>query len=281
MSNKLNIVVKEIKNLGLIKDDKLVLDLIYEDGDNLQGVSVKDLGLEDSKELFWVEILEDNGLDVSIHPDIDTVAKDTQEVWAVLYCLAAVMKKEDEHIWEGSDVSEIAETIYDSRRTELDVIEEEVKETLLETLEKGKVNTDKELVDMPDEIDITIDTELLTEIVLSYNSEEAETVVGFINTIAKISGVDFKMDLVDDEGELQEVEETNYAKAIGSLKEEVMGEMGILEPKMVINNLTAMINHELATTKELDRDKLTFINELINERIKIEIMVDELFGGDE
>lgn len=280
---RLNRVAEELKQLNPIVEKKFVMDLIVDNEDEPLGISIKSTEEENHTEIFWIEVLEDKGLEVKVHPEVTDEKVNPQEVWTILYCLSANMKREDEHIWGNIDTSEIAEEVYSSRQEDLNKTTEGLENNLIEALGKRKEGpTEKEVIEPPKEIELTIDTDLLTDIVLSYEDQaEAEVVIEFINTLAELSGLDFKMGFMDEYGKIKEVEnlesETTHIKEVNDM----LAEMGILEPNYVISNLSTLINQHLELDEKINKDKLIFLNQLVYERLKIEELLEKIFLGDD
>lgn len=268
MNERLKLVINELKELNPIKEEDFNMHMVLDKNDAVLGVSIKSSFEGKPEEVIWIELLEGTELDVEVHPDIVEKEKDTQGFWAILYCLSANMKKIDSDKWNDLNTSEIAEEIYKGRQEKVEYTEE-LENSILESANK---ETEKDTAELPKEISITIDTALLTDIILSYNDDEVEVIVDFINVIAELSGIDVKLGLTEEPENA--VGETDTSEK-GLTKTDTLG---LMDTNYVINNLTVIIQQLLEGDEEVDKVLLTFFNQLIHERVKLEEYLQELFG---
>lgn len=256
-----------------IKEERYVLDLILDDSEEVVGVSIKTTE-EKKDELIWIETLSDGGLGVTVNPDLKDIEEDQQDFWVLLYCISANLKNKEETIWGDLTISEIAEDIYASRK-ECHSSGEELTE-LLKTYEGLELIPENEL---PEEIEMVIDLETLTDVVASYEDDEALIVVDFINIIAELSGEDFQIGVTEVNTETGEEKPPKFH--IGDGEEEVIKpkpepepktqirETEMLEPNYVIKHLSSLINYFIGL-EETGLDAIAFLNQLVYERAHIQ-----------
>lgn len=258
---RLNTVVNKLSELEVVKNHKYGTIIIQDDEGDPLGISIVDLEGETSEEIIWIEDRDNKGITIEVNPDVSDEDPDVQEFWTVLYCVTAIMKELDKDMWGEFGVTELAEMIYEKRKKGFmqlgEFTTEEVKEETSKKPESEALHT------------VDIDLESLVDLILAHDTEEeVETLTNFINALADLNGWSFGLDILDDTDL-----ETEYTDEGEVLQDEFRDSVGILNPMYTINNLSTMMNEELLKTEKDNKDVLMFLNQLINERVRIEELI--------
>lgn len=277
--------------LNTIREGCFVIDIKLDDEEELLGVSLKTETTEESiEEVIWMEIFDKDELSINVSPDIEGRTEYTQDLWAVLYCISANLRREEEEIWGGLNTSEIAEKIYDSRVERNDYTEElenEIRWNLgeLEEVQEEVQEEDYYVIpeeELPEELILDIELETLMDMLKEYGEEESIVVVDFVNRLAELNGFDIQLGVTTVNLETGEESEPEFYLGDGISKEgyvEPVGSRekhGLLEQDYVIMNSTAIVEN-LLSERELDKEAITFLNQIIFERIQIEKLIEAIF----
>lgn len=259
MEDKYKKVIKELTSLSPIKEEVFLLEVLKDEDDNIIGVGINENKEGISIEAIWVEVVE-RRLTVKVTPEAESMVENRQELWTVLYCLSSILRKECEETWGDMSTSEIAEELYEGR---LDIYGEAFSGVTEGSLELKKVT-------------LKLDIEDTTELIMSHEDHEIITIVNFINTLAEISGSELNISVLGTEGE-----EILYGETEGTLKD-IKEEVGILESGYVNHNISILIDSLLAG-KDIRKykDILTFLNQIVYERVQIDSFLEGLISGEE
>lgn len=276
-------IIKELAELKPIREDKFVLDLIMDTKDKVVGLSIKDKSHKKPKEVMWLEEdKEDSVLNVEVHPEVSSNDSNTQEFWTILYCVASNVKKVDGDVWDGISSADIAEEIYNSH-TELDDEYKDIDKTVRNNLEK-KTLPEKPKEEFSGIINVDIDVDEVVELALTYDDEEVEVIVDFLNNLSNNLGLDIGIDILKEDDELvkEDSERINTSKeedtkGLNNLKSEI----GIMGNNYVNHNISTLINAFLQLEGEVDKDTIIFLNQLTYERVQIDNFLTNLISGED
>lgn len=291
MEPRIKGVIEDLTQLRPILDDVLCLDMKLDDTEDLMGVSIKVTdGGDKPEEIIWLELIENSELDVHVHPDVDDLIE-SKVLWTVLYCISANLKEEEPEVWGDLKATEIAEEIYENRQEKgkyTEELEKNVREYLEESLGEAEAEGLVEIPEeeLPDEITLELVLEDVLEMIMNHNDEDALVLVDFFNKIVKLSGLDLQVGVSKVNLETGEESEPQFKldegkSEIGRVKPKGgREEHGLLEQDYVIQNL-AIIIEQLLSEKGDKKGEITFLNELVFERIQIEKLLEVIFPEEE
>lgn len=280
MEPRLKDVLEDLMELGTIREGDFVVDIKLDDSQEAFGLSLKtEVESGGVEELVWIEVTDNEELAVNVNPDVDKRTEYTQDLWAVLYCISANLKKKEGEVWGDLDVADIAEEIYDSR-----LLGNNLTKTLEEELAKG-IEDNYETIpeeELPEELILDVEMDTLMDIIKEYGDKEAVIVVDFINKLTELNGLDIQIGVstlnletgeeTEPEFYLNEEEiEEGEIKPVG-----VRREHGLLEQDYVIVNSTALIEELLGGGQD-NNSAISFLNQLIFERVQIEKLLEAIF----